>query len=386
MTSKYDLVDVHVTSRTSLLDAVLEHPLLDGEKKYTVQVTEFTCPLTAEPPLMPYEFFANHPLIYVHRRVAGTVPTHADTQLRGVTGLGQFLLQFESFSPDNFTPVRTVNDLVFYLNQYFRNIRNVYSDSQTGLKVNEHGNAAAADNVYISPEDMGNDFFVKAQLTPSGIIQFVCSQLFCEHFYIRVSPYGKTLLGCEDYISFTKDNAGVMHNGLAALTYPPNNPVNYHVKEGSPGETAIQIGSYPITRNFEHRVAIDIESNGMPVPGIIKWLTSNKQSVKYTLASFPIETKYETTIKLDNQGGTLPDVEFTSSMLQGNVVFRRAESKISERFEITNPRFFQNIRLDLLMERRVWDVNAMEYKFQRKQLQLNEGDAWTAKLRFRTLK
>ena len=51
---KYDIVDVHVSSTSHLVDAILDNPILDGTKKYTIEVTEFTCPLSAEPPLIDF--------------------------------------------------------------------------------------------------------------------------------------------------------------------------------------------------------------------------------------------------------------------------------------------------------------------------------------------
>jgi len=40
-----DVVDVHVTSVSERVDAFTQYPLLDGTKRYTVEVTEFVCPL-----------------------------------------------------------------------------------------------------------------------------------------------------------------------------------------------------------------------------------------------------------------------------------------------------------------------------------------------------
>ena len=59
MTDKFDTVDVHVTSQTYRVDAILQDPLLDGQKRYTVEVTEFTCPLSSESPLPATALFEN---------------------------------------------------------------------------------------------------------------------------------------------------------------------------------------------------------------------------------------------------------------------------------------------------------------------------------------
>ena len=56
--TKYDVVDVSVTSTNPIVDAILEHPILDGTKKYSIEVTEFTTPLSTEPPLPLIATFA----------------------------------------------------------------------------------------------------------------------------------------------------------------------------------------------------------------------------------------------------------------------------------------------------------------------------------------
>ena len=45
--TKYDVVDVQITSDKPDCDAILDHPLLDGMKKYTLELTEFSAPLDA---------------------------------------------------------------------------------------------------------------------------------------------------------------------------------------------------------------------------------------------------------------------------------------------------------------------------------------------------
>ena len=40
-----DIIDAHVTSTSNVVDVFSQYPLLDGDKRYTVEITEFTCPL-----------------------------------------------------------------------------------------------------------------------------------------------------------------------------------------------------------------------------------------------------------------------------------------------------------------------------------------------------
>ena len=133
-------------------------------------------------------------------------------------------------------------------------------------------------------------------------------------------------------------------------------------------------------------VMIDVDSGGMPIPNVVTWNTSNQQSLRHTLATFPINQRMETGIHLNNVGGATGEVDFRSELMQGNIVWRRAEDKIRERYQILNPQFFQNIRLEIIIERREWDFQSKAYVFKRRAMLFRDGDSWTAKLRFRTLK
>ena len=74
-----DVVDVHVTSISERVDAFSQYPLLAGDKRYTVEVTEFVCPLAGQGPLPSLDFFDDDtqaPLIQVRRKRLAVTATH----------------------------------------------------------------------------------------------------------------------------------------------------------------------------------------------------------------------------------------------------------------------------------------------------------------------
>jgi hypothetical protein len=159
------------------------------------------------------------------------------------------------------------------------------------------------------------------------------------------------------------------------------------VVAGEVAQTVVLQCSYPLTRHFDHRVRLEIDSSGMPVPPVVSWSTDNKQKVRNTIASFPINQKYQTGIELNTQGANEGAISFTTNLFLGSVVWRRAEHKVSERYEILNSQFFQNIRLEVYLVRRNWVANLREpgkFVFNRREITLADGESWTAKLRFRT--
>ena len=46
MSERIDYVDVLIDSSTSRIDGLSEYPLLDGNRKYTVQLVELVSPIT----------------------------------------------------------------------------------------------------------------------------------------------------------------------------------------------------------------------------------------------------------------------------------------------------------------------------------------------------
>ena len=79
-----DVVDVHLDSITHSVDAILQDPLLDGNKKYTAEISEFSCSLSGEPPLQE----SNDYLLRVRRRKIGAAVDNDITLLTNVPADG----------------------------------------------------------------------------------------------------------------------------------------------------------------------------------------------------------------------------------------------------------------------------------------------------------
>jgi hypothetical protein len=412
MQSKFDVVDVSVSSTEARVDAILQDPLLDGTKRYSIEVSEFATPLSSESPLPSVKTFADNQagadnmfIFRVRRKllaqvgppvVPGTAALHQDTLLSFLPVIGGQFPTLETFRVDAFRPMRTPNDMAFYLQEYFNEIKAVYVNNAAiaavppaaayagGLIGDHHGGVADVTQV-----NMEADRFVQVILTPNGTIRFYFSQLFTRHFFIEATQYGMKLLGLkEDIIAFRTTAAvpPVVLTGIEAL-YDPAVGGGVVVAPGEVARTTVLQCSYPLTRHFDHRVRLEIDSSGMPVPPVVSWTTDNKQKVRNTIASFSINQKYQTGIELNTLGANEGGVSFTTNMFLGSVVWRRAENKVSERYEILNSQWFQNIRLEVYMVRRNWVANLRDpgkFIFNRQEITLADGESWTAKLRFRT--
>jgi hypothetical protein len=395
--TKYDVVDVSVSSTNPIVDAILEHPILDGTKKYSIEVTEFTTPLSTEPPLPLIATFQGAPvdtmLLFRLRRKTDSVPViHANNLLANlpqngaapnIDNLGPVLGPLDTFTHDAYRPFRTPNDILFYLQEYFNEIKNVYAGSHHGLDAVSHGGVPN-----ITAAAMGADDFVKVLLTPNGTIRFYFSEIFTKHFFLETSNYGVKLFGLNPndnrVVAFRTVGGGPggpVLTGLNALYGVPHGVV---IVVGETSETVVLQCKYPLIRHFDHRVRLEIDSSAMPVPAVIDWGTDNRQRVRHTIATFPINQRMETGIALNTQGAHEGDISFSTKMFLGDIVFRRAEDKVSERYEILNSQFFQNIRLEVFIVRKEWNTATSTFGFKRRGITLADGESWTCKLRFRT--
>ena len=215
-------------------------------------------------------------------------------------------------------------------------------------------------------------------LTPNGTLQFAFSTLFTEHFFLIVTAYGQKVLGLPGIIAYREHN-GVVLTGLEALA---NNQTPALILEGDTEQTVLERASYSLTRYFDHRVRIEIETQ-IGIPATVVWASTNIQQLNHVIATFPLNHQITTTVSTDNFGVVQETVKLQETLLNGDVIFRKAEDKITERYMLNNSQFFHNIRLELFAVRRKW--NGERFLVKRENIVFNEGEHWTAKLRFRSI-
>ena len=209
---KHDYVDVQIQSEKSVVDAIFQDPLLDGDLKYSVQVTELTCPMGGEPPL-PREVSTANDYFYLFKvlsKTNGATPNSDDAKLQeslpvdlGLTAAEQAtransrisLNNHQEFRQSDKTSIQTIPDLVFEAQKHVDNIKAII----------------AADHVDVDKfDEIADDDFLRVVLTPNFTIRFIFSPLFADNFFLQLSTFSKHLFGIDkDYISFTTLNGQV---------------------------------------------------------------------------------------------------------------------------------------------------------------------------------
>ena len=373
MSERIDIVDVLLDSTEPKIDANSDYPLLDGSKKYTVQLTELRTPITLD--AVPEKAIQNNqsvahllPWLEVRRKNTGIAPNHADTTLHSQA----FFEEEEAhFLKNANRPISSAGDFIYYLQRYFDDIKLKYIENGNipGL-----GHGDGADYV-LDPDEL----FVQVGLLPSGQIRFLFSNVFTERFYITVNKYAQKLIGIQqDYIAFRVLGGVVLEHTAALLG------AGGIIIAGEAGKTVELRGIYPIDRFMEHRIRIEVESQ-MPIPPSIVWSHNNRQQLNTVISTFPIEQVSWIKVKLNNVGIALSDFTYRNRLLTGDITFRSAQNNVQEKYLIQNPKFFHNIRLELFIVRKEWDQGTNKFVLKRRKMEFTEGQSFTAKLRFQTV-
>ena len=182
-----DIIDVHVTSNETSVDCFSQYPLLQGELKYTVQVTEFCCPLTSSalPHMSFFEDDGNNTREYFFelRRKRTTDlninRAHDDSSLStlNVSDVGGAATLFPNDSYYKFrkAPQRkltTVGEFVYSLDRFFNDFIQKYRQDQVDdtLLGDSHGGT--------DKEIQEDELFVTVRLSPGGTLSLVFNKLF----------------------------------------------------------------------------------------------------------------------------------------------------------------------------------------------------------------
>jgi len=437
-----DVVDVLITSISNKVDTFSQYPLLDGDKKYTVEITEFVCPLAGQGPL-PSQTFTFLEVRRKRLNADNVLPANDNTSLTMLAApLGDPLRHFagHAYLPGNFTdevvqfqnntqrPMQSPGDVAYQLQRFFDDIRAKYIPTDPAAMETARENYQEQQDIVDNPNSTqaeiavalglingpagnngllsiylvhgpfraidhggGDDVqittntpFVSVTLGPNSVLQLTISPFFGKHFFVLFSGYGALLTGLalNDHFLAVNEVDGVLQSGLLALT-GDENPGNTIIVGGSVQSIQFR-GEYPLERHFDHRIRLEVESQ-MNTPPTVAWTTSGLQKMSHIISTFPISTTTQSSVLLNSEGVSTGDVRYQTDVLLGDIIWRRAEQKISERYLINNSKHFYNIRLEVFIVRKEWKELLQEFSFAKEKLIFENGQTWTAKLRFRSI-
>lgn len=383
MAKQIDVVDVHVTSIDNVVDAFTQYPLLDGQKKYTVELTEFVCPIASQEPLQSeFSGVATGGRMFEIRRkrrtADGVAIMHDNSRLTTLLPANIFTNDRVYFEKNAQRPMQSPGDLVYHLQRFFDDILARYRTTAVAATIT--GAAHGGVDVVVDADTR----FVTCQLQPNGTLRMFFSPVFTKNFFLAMTPYGTRVLGIgtQDIVAF-RTAAGATLEGETALS------ANGLLIEGGTDETVEYPARYPLERYFDRRIRLEVESQ-IGLPPTVVWSTDERQKISHVIATFPIQIKSKSSVLCTSEGGATDNVRYQSSLLVGDITWRRAEDKISERYLLNSSQFFHNIRLEIHIVMKNWEMDTTVGKerfiFRRAKMSFQDGESWTAKLRFRSIK
>jgi hypothetical protein len=386
-----DVIDVHVTSNDTIVDCFSQYPLLAGEKKYTVQVTEFCCPLTTEP-LPPVSFFeddAGNTRVFffeIRRRRATAYNHQMNTDFDSMSTLtvsdlpGAALLfpddSYYKFRKEQRRKLSTVGGFVHSLHTFFRTFIQKYRTDRIDQSLTGDDHGGEADLVV-----QENTPLVTVRMTPNGTLRLVFDPIFTANFYLEFTNYGRKIFGIQEQILAFRQEFAVIHQGTDALLGDIGGIT--HISGGTDQSVEVS-ASHSIYRFFDQRCRLEIETQ-MGITPTNVWSTNGTQQLNTVIATFPIQTRRTVKVTCNSDGAVQTALENTDELLEGEIIWRKAEDKVTERYLLNDSKFFHNIRLELFIVNREWQIYENAFKFIRKKVTFGSGEYWTGKLRFRSL-
>ena len=160
----------------------------------------------------------------------------------------------------------------------------------------KHLDTIPQNSVNIEP-DRGNAL-LQIGLTPSGVLSFRGTQYFWRNFYIDTFPYAQSLMGItHSKISLREGNGGAISRSPAFLAGDNNIILASGIAAGT--AKLVYNLDHSVFRFLEERMYVTLEVSDLAIP-LNQLIRDGVETRTHELASFPIETKYRTSIKIEN--------------------------------------------------------------------------------------
>jgi len=359
-----DIVDFTVEqSSESRTEIFTEEPILDATKDYVVSVTEMAVPLSEEP--MITWRAAVQTLLVIRRRKIGAQPNTAEDSVTAHYNPELTLLQdLKMYTPSDFLAI-----VASWASLFSRKCYEIgFPPAFVNVEIAGNYNTEATS---INPAH--NNSLLTVSLTPSGVVQLRGSHIFWQNFYIHPYPYAQQLFGFSlEYILFTGTNPD------PALLIAANVITASQIANAR--STITYQGDHSIFRFLEERMYITIEAGDLALP-FNQLIRDGKETKTHSLATFPFETHYKTTIKTEN-GRIQSSIEIE---MDTHISRTHFQSKMDPTFSwhlLTSSYMVQNMRLEVFITRRRWNELTNVWYYSKNPVKIHQDGVWNCSLKF----
>ena len=360
-----DVVDIQVEcTGEPQTDMFFQEPVLDPERDYVLGVSEISVPLASENPITTDPTLLQEALLELKRKhnAQGLMLDrgHADTKF--ASSIARFKLSERNAA----SPA----DLLHNLSLYFYGIE-VYLNSLTN-----HTNPVA-----IRQGVQGQETY-KLQLTttPSGVIRITANANFWKDYCFEVSRFGLELLG----MNIVDDLLGVCQPQNESrrtddLVQGANN--TFVASDEAQFNYTVEVrGIFSIFRYAENRLRLEIDAD-LAIPSNIL-VDNGVHKLHYNIASYAIPHKYTAIGTIDHNPVVSAGITHDSHIYVGNAIIKGKETPTTDWYKLMSAANVQNMRLHIILVRRVWDRQINLWRLTRDKLQIAKDATWFITLKF----
>ena len=364
-----DVVDIEVEcTGVPQTDMFFQEPVLDHERDYVLGVSEISVPLAGENLITNDPILLQESLLQLKRKRS----TGANSQYLPRGNQGTVVQSSVAHFKLSERLVSSPADLVYHLTNYIYGIQ-VYLNSlrSTINGVANQGDSLRGDNP---------DYKIDLISTPSGVLRLRANPHFWIDYCFEISDFGRELLGYYDNHSLV----GIAKPTGQALTYTNLTTGGNNTFVASDEAEFLETTMIPFVnsmfRYVENRLRLEVDAD-LAIPSNIL-VENGEHKLHYNIASFAIPHTFMASGTIDHNPVVNAGVLHESHLYVGNVIIKSKETPTTDWYKLMSAANVQNMRLHLIMVRRVWDRDKKTWRLTRDKLIIHKDATWFVTLKF----
>ena len=353
-----DIVDIQVEcTGESQTDMFFQEPVLDAERDYVLGISELSVPLAEEHLITSDPGLLAESILQFRQKRDGIGPLQVTVNAGNPPG---YMDDERAHFRLNRALAVSAPDIVYHLSKFIY----VFQQYLNSLTV-------AAGGLQQNPA-----YGIALCTTPSGIIRIRGNPMFWQDYVLQLTPFGRELLG--------------YNHEFVGVAYPAGHPISttHLIHNGAfrasdnPAFTASVevVFQHSVFRYVENRLRVEVDAD-LAIPSNI--LVENGQhKLHYNVASFALPQHFRATGTVDMNPVVNTGINHESHLHVGNTIIKRKESPTTDWYKLMSAANVQNMRLHLLLVRRVWDRTSESWRLTRDKLKLSKDATWFTTIKF----
>ena len=351
-----DVVDIQVEcTGESFTDMYFQEPVLDPERNYVLGISELSVPLASEPLITKDPRLREEVILrFIRKRsqVAQLHRGHVDVKI-----------------DDDRSEFRLDKALVSSPADFLFNLSQFVFDFQAFL----NSLTLATFSLMAQP-----DYEIKVLSTPSGILRFRGNGNFWNDYALELTKFGQEVFGYDQDLVGVAWHTTMARPSTTVLTddtgdFLPSNSPDY----GNSIEVPMK---YSVFRYIENRLRIEVDAD-LAIPSNIL-VENGVHKLHYNIASYALPQDFRSIGTVDTNPVVNAGTQHESKLHVGNTLIKKKASPTTDWYRLMEAANVQNMRLHLLMVRRVWDRSVETWRLTRDKVELGKNQTWFATLKF----